>query len=100
MKTIEDFKRKHEKLIKLGVISFSESDIHYIVTIDRFDGYDFLCEAKELNSPRADIKKLGYTLRMNIGEYMKRKDGKPYPGAFETLREILSIHGFKFESNE
>lgn len=72
--TLERFKEKHKNLIEKGVITFDKCfGLHFII-IDRFTGSNFLCSNKELNSPRSDVKKMGYTLRGDIGHYAKKVD--------------------------
>ncbi|MDZ7785983.1 MAG: hypothetical protein U5L95_02570 [Candidatus Saccharibacteria bacterium] len=84
--TLEYFKTKHSDLINKGVITFSElNDVHYI-TIDRFDGVDFLCDAKELASPRGDVNKMGYTLRYSVGCYGKETKTTP---DFNNAKDVL-----------
>jgi len=90
--TLEDFKTKHANLIEKGVITFSQlNDIHYI-TIDRFDGVNFLCDAKELTSPRNDVNKMGYTLRyMGVGCYGKELKITPdYDNTEDALLYLIN----------
>lgn len=71
--TLEKFKEKHKNLIDLGVIYIESSPSLGVdtITIDRFDGKDFLCDAKELTSPRNDVKKMGYKKGHGTGLYQK-----------------------------
>jgi hypothetical protein len=74
MKNLEDFKNKYQDLIDKGVIIFDTFRDNDVVIINRFDGENFLVSAKELAEPRIDIKKLGFTLRYDIGTYMRKKE--------------------------
>jgi hypothetical protein len=95
------FKAKHKNLIEKGVIKFTNEHPYFKTTslalleyfpqsqvdaarktglwhgdyivLDRYNETtgEFLAEAKELNSPRADILKMGYQKEIGIGVYKK-----------------------------
>ena len=70
--TVEQYQTKYKKLIDLGVITFNILNKTHFITIDRFDGIDFLCDKNEVVKPRAEVRKMGYTLRCaGIGAYGK-----------------------------
>jgi len=88
--TIEEFKIKHADLITLGVITFYQTDEAHYITIDRFDGDIFLCEANKLTSSRQDAIKMGYTRSGFItGCYKKEMPHMNFKKAEEALLYLI-----------
>jgi hypothetical protein len=94
---IQTFKTKHRDLINKGVITFTNIHPYFdecvtrltepytneeiqsakqalsadFIVIDRFVDDIIVAEAHELNSPRADVLKMGYIKDIGIGIYKK-----------------------------
>ena len=81
---INEFKKRNSVLIKLGVITFNSDKS---ITIDRYRNGDFLCDKKELNTPRNQLKRMGYEKTFGIGTYCKKEDES------EHIRSILRVFG-------